>query len=127
MSRDDDLHDGDPVRLAAADADHVAFQRIVLAEDEPVVCAQQPGEFPLDPSLEVSVSTDLVSNVYRRWVRDLLRAFRTGGQSALAAAAGWAAAAANVRISDRIRAASDSSSHDADTPSSAMSTMSANS
>lgn len=105
MSRDDDLHD-DVERLAATDADHVAFQRRVLGEDEPVVCAQQPGEFPLDPATEVSVSTDLVSNVYRRWVREMVRAFRTGGQPMLAAAAGWPtdASTTNVRISPRSRA-----------------------
>ena len=79
---DDDL-DGD---RDAADAAHVAFQRRVLAEDEPVVCAQVPGEFPLEAGLELSVSTDLVSNVYRRWVREIVRAYAAGGPTEVAAA-----------------------------------------
>lgn len=114
MARDDDL-DSD---LEVRDAAHIEFQRLVLSEDEPVVCAQVPGEFPLEPSAELSVSTDLISNVYRHWVRELVRAYAAGGVGALAAAAAW--------ISDASDAASPASSHDARTPSSAMSTMSSN-
>lgn len=124
MSRDDDLHPDDPAALAQADADHLAFQLLVLGEDEPVVSAQHPGEFPLDPAIEVSVSTDLVSNVYRRWVRELVREFRAGGQPALGASAGWDDTAS---ISERMRAASTESSQEPSTPSSAMSTMTASS
>lgn len=109
MARDDDLD---------ADAEHLAFQQLVLAEDEAVVCSQVPGEFPLDPTAELSVSTDLVSNVYRHWLREMVRAYRDGGTPALAAAAAW--------ISDTSDAASEGSSHDARTPSSAMATMSSN-
>ncbi|WP_420451352.1 Rieske 2Fe-2S domain-containing protein [Ilumatobacter sp.] len=88
MSRDDELHDDDPGARAEVDARHVEFQQQVLDEDAPVVGAQVPGEFPLDPATELSVSTDLVSNVYRRWVRELVReeAARRTGPAADAAA-----------------------------------------
>lgn len=66
MARTDD-RDGD-------DEPHRAFQRIVLAEDEPVVCAQVPGELPLDAATELSVRTDKVSLAYRRWIRELVDA-----------------------------------------------------
>jgi vanillate O-demethylase monooxygenase subunit len=62
VARDDDL-DGD-------DDAHMAFQELVLREDEPVVCNQDPPELPLDAS-EVSVRTDRVSIEYRRWLREL--------------------------------------------------------
>lgn len=63
VARDDDL-DGD-------DAPHMAFQDIVLAEDEPVVCNQDPPELPLEAGVELSVRTDRVSIEYRRWLREL--------------------------------------------------------
>ncbi len=66
VSRDDDL-DGD-------DAPHLAFQGVVLAEDEPVVTNQDPPQFPIDPGAELSVRTDRVSIEYRRWLRDLVDA-----------------------------------------------------
>jgi phenylpropionate dioxygenase-like ring-hydroxylating dioxygenase large terminal subunit len=62
VARDDDL-DGD-------DDAHMEFQRLILREDEPVVCNQDPPELPLDAS-EVSVRTDRVSIEYRRWLREL--------------------------------------------------------
>ncbi|MDQ1432721.1 MAG: hypothetical protein QOF40_3323 [Actinomycetota bacterium] len=62
VARDDDL-DGD-------DDAHMAFQELILREDEPVVCNQYPPELPLDAS-EVSVRTDRVSIEYRRWLREL--------------------------------------------------------
>jgi len=62
VARDDDP-DGD-------DAEYLAFQDLVLRQDEPVVCNQDPPEFPLEP-LEVSVRTDRVSIEYRRWLREL--------------------------------------------------------
>jgi phenylpropionate dioxygenase-like ring-hydroxylating dioxygenase large terminal subunit len=62
VARDDDL-DGD-------DDAHMAFQEIILREDEPVVCNQDPPELPLDAS-EVSVRTDRASIEYRRWLCEL--------------------------------------------------------
>lgn len=112
IARDDDL-DGD---VGAADMTHLAFQRRVLAEDEPVVCAQLPGEFPLDSGVEVSVSTDRVSNEYRRWIRELVRAYTEGGADAVCRA-----------ISASSADASESSSHDAATPSAAIAAMAASS
>lgn len=53
---------------------HLAFQARILAEDEPVVGAQDPPEMLLDPGVEVSVRTDKVSIEYRRWLRELVTA-----------------------------------------------------
>ena len=64
LSRDDDV--------AGDDEPHLAFQRQVLAEDEPVVCNQVPPDLPLEPGVELSVRTDRVSIEYRRWLRDLV-------------------------------------------------------
>ncbi|MDP9075602.1 MAG: aromatic ring-hydroxylating dioxygenase subunit alpha, partial [Actinomycetota bacterium] len=63
VARDDDL-EGD-------DMAHLAFQDIVLAEDEPVVCNQDPPAIPLEDHIELSVRTDRVSVEYRRWLREL--------------------------------------------------------
>jgi vanillate O-demethylase monooxygenase subunit len=68
--RDDDV-DGD-------DEPYVAFQARVLAEDEPVVCSQEPAPLPLDPAEELSVRTDRVSIEYRRYLRDLADAAGSG-------------------------------------------------
>jgi vanillate O-demethylase monooxygenase subunit len=72
--RDDDL-DGD-------DEPYIAFQARVLAEDEPVVCSQEPAALPLDPAEELSVRTDRVSIEYRRFLRDIADA-ATAGTGAL--------------------------------------------
>ena len=55
IARDDDLDGDDAVRRS-----HLAFQQIVLDEDEPVVCNQDPPEMVLDPDFELSVRTDRV-------------------------------------------------------------------
>jgi vanillate O-demethylase monooxygenase subunit len=73
VSRDDDL-DGD-------DAEYLAFQDVVLSEDEPVVCNQDPPELPLDLATELSVRTDRVSIEYRRWLRELLHAATEGPEA----------------------------------------------
>jgi phenylpropionate dioxygenase-like ring-hydroxylating dioxygenase large terminal subunit len=73
--------------LAGDDRDHLAFQDVVLAEDEPVVCNQVPPEMPLEPSAELSVRTDKVSIEYRRWLRELATA-AVDGPDAYAAALG---------------------------------------
>jgi phenylpropionate dioxygenase-like ring-hydroxylating dioxygenase large terminal subunit len=70
VSRDDDL-DGD-------DAPYLAFQQIILDEDEPVVCNQNPPELVLEPGFELSVRTDRVSIEYRRWLRELVDASGQG-------------------------------------------------
>ena len=77
VSRDDDL-DGD-------DASYLAFQDLILAEDEPVVCAQDPPELPLGSSTELSVRTDRVSIEYRRWLRELVAAAAHGPPAVRAA------------------------------------------
>ncbi len=73
VSRDDDL-DGD-------DSAYLAFQDLILAQDEPVVCAQDPSELPLDTGAELSVRTDRVSIEYRRWLRELVVAAAGGGSA----------------------------------------------
>ncbi|WCO67676.1 Rieske 2Fe-2S domain-containing protein [Iamia majanohamensis] len=78
VARNDD-HDGD-------DAPHLAFQDVILAEDEPLVTNQDPPEMLLDPGAEMSVRTDRVSLEYRRWLRELLAALDAGGPAAVAAA-----------------------------------------
>jgi vanillate O-demethylase monooxygenase subunit len=79
VSRDDDV-EGD-------DAAHLAFQQIVLDEDEPVVCSQDPPELVLDPGFELSVRTDKVSIEYRRWLRELADAAAMSADSARASMA----------------------------------------
>ena len=79
VSRTDDL-DGD-------DQEHLDFQALVLAEDEPVVTNQVPRALPLDAGVEVSVASDKVSIAYRRWLRELARA-ALDGPDAYAAALG---------------------------------------
>ncbi len=79
VSRDDDL-DGD-------DQIHLDFQHRVLAEDEPVVCNQDPPALPLETGAELSVKTDKVSIEYRRWLRQLAEAAAQGPESVAAALA----------------------------------------
>jgi phenylpropionate dioxygenase-like ring-hydroxylating dioxygenase large terminal subunit len=74
--RDDDL-DGD-------DAPYIAFQDVVLAEDEPVVCEQDPRPLPLDSGVELSVRTDKVSIEYRRWLRDIAEGWAQDGPDGVA-------------------------------------------
>jgi vanillate O-demethylase monooxygenase subunit len=69
------------------DDDHLAFQALVLAEDEPVVANQDPPEIPLEPGAEISVKTDRVSIEYRRWLNELAAA-SPDGPDALSAALG---------------------------------------
>lgn len=87
VARTDDL-DGD-------DAEHLAFQDLVLAEDEPVVTNQVPAAIPLEGGVEVSVATDRVSIAYRRWLRELAKA-ALDGPDAYAAALGLAEPAEEV-------------------------------
>ncbi|HUI49253.1 MAG TPA: hypothetical protein VL119_11185, partial [Acidimicrobiia bacterium] len=72
-ARDDD-REGD-------DAPYIAFQQIILDQDEPVVCNQEPAELVLEPGFELSVRTDRVSIEYRRWLRELVDAARNGAAS----------------------------------------------
>jgi phenylpropionate dioxygenase-like ring-hydroxylating dioxygenase large terminal subunit len=72
VARDDDL--------AGDDAQYLAFQHVILDQDEPVVCNQDPPEIPLDPGSELSVRTDRVSIEYRRWLRELADAADHGAE-----------------------------------------------
>ena len=60
-----------------ADRPHLDFQDLVLAEDLPVIAAQDPPEIP-GPAGEQSVPTDAVSLAYRRWLRELSAAAQKG-------------------------------------------------
>jgi phenylpropionate dioxygenase-like ring-hydroxylating dioxygenase large terminal subunit len=62
----------------------------VLSVDEPIMSNQVPPWFPLDAHDEVSVRTDLVSNVYRRWLRELVAEVKRGGAGAAARSLGHA-------------------------------------
>jgi vanillate O-demethylase monooxygenase subunit len=73
VARTDDL-DGD-------DAPYLDFQALVLAEDEPVVCNQDPPALPLEENIELSVRTDRVSIEYRRWLRELVDAATVGAEA----------------------------------------------
>lgn len=58
--------------LAGDDAPHLAFQRLVLDEDEAVVSSQDPPGIPWSgEQREVSVGTDAVSLAYRRLLLDV--------------------------------------------------------
>jgi len=50
------------------DHQHIAFQKIVLEEDQPIIESQSPKTISLE---ELSVVTDKVSNQYRKWLREL--------------------------------------------------------
>lgn len=67
--------------LDLPDAEFIAFQDRVLAEDQPVVCNQRPPEVPLDPREELSVRADRVSLEYRRWLAELALAGRHGPEA----------------------------------------------
>jgi phenylpropionate dioxygenase-like ring-hydroxylating dioxygenase large terminal subunit len=67
-----DHHDG-------SDEMHLAFQRLVLDEDLPVVTNQVPAELPLEAGAELHVKADRVSVEYRRWLLEVVRVVRDGG------------------------------------------------
>lgn len=60
------------------DDEYLAFQRLVLEEDRPVVCGQVPPEMPLELREEFHVKADKISVEYRRWLLDLIAAARLG-------------------------------------------------
>lgn len=66
--------------IKADDPDHVhlAFQRKVLLEDQPIIESHSPAEITMD---EVSLPTDKVSNQYRKWMRELSRAALLGKEA----------------------------------------------
>ncbi|MEX3009684.1 Rieske 2Fe-2S domain-containing protein [Hoeflea sp. TYP-13] len=59
------------------DEEPLNFQKIVLAEDQPVI-ETQPGGLSLE---EVSLPTDKVSNQYRKWLRELANAASNGKEA----------------------------------------------
>jgi len=66
MSRSDD-RDGD-------DQTYLAFQQLILDQDEPLIVAQDPPNIPLRPGAEISVRTDRVSIELRRWLVEIAAA-----------------------------------------------------
>ncbi len=65
---------------AEPDAELMEFQDLILAQDAPVVCNQDPL-FPLAPAAELSVKADRVSLEYRRWLVELVGAARQGPEA----------------------------------------------
>ncbi|MBS0344261.1 MAG: aromatic ring-hydroxylating dioxygenase subunit alpha [Proteobacteria bacterium] len=61
---------------------HLAFQKLVLQEDQPIIESQWPRQISMD---EVSLGTDKVSNQYRKWLRELSLAAPQGKEAFLAA------------------------------------------
>ena len=61
---------------------HIDFQKLVLAEDQPVIESQSPHGLCLE---ELSMATDKVSIYYRKWLRELSIA-ATQGKTAFEAA-----------------------------------------
>jgi nitrite reductase/ring-hydroxylating ferredoxin subunit len=61
----------------APDDQPVGFQKIVLAEDQPVI-ESQPGSLYIG---EMSLPTDKISNQYRRWLRELSEAAVSGEEA----------------------------------------------
>lgn len=57
---------------------HVAFQKLVLAEDQPIIESQWPAEIS---SEEISIVTDKVSIQYRKWLRELSAAAGEGKEA----------------------------------------------
>jgi len=57
---------------------HIAFQKLVLEEDQPIIESQWPAEISMD---EVSMATDKVSNQYRKWLRELSIAAQVGKEA----------------------------------------------
>lgn len=53
------------------------FQKLVLAEDQPVI-ETQPGDLSLE---EISLPQDKVSNQYRKWLRELSMSAAGGKES----------------------------------------------
>ena len=64
------------------DHSHVAFQKRVLAEDQPIIQSQWPAEISAS---EISVATDKVSIQYRKWHRELSQAALRGREEFKAA------------------------------------------
>ncbi|WP_075257378.1 aromatic ring-hydroxylating oxygenase subunit alpha [Herbaspirillum camelliae] len=57
---------------------HAAFQKIVLDEDQPIIESQRPKTITME---ELSVTTDKVSNQYRKWLRELSLAATEGKEA----------------------------------------------
>lgn len=57
---------------------HVAFQKIVLEEDQPIIESQRPKVITTE---ELSMPTDKVSNSYRKWLRELSLAAAEGKEA----------------------------------------------
>ncbi|MDN7407991.1 aromatic ring-hydroxylating dioxygenase subunit alpha [Burkholderia vietnamiensis] len=57
---------------------HLAFQKRVLAEDQPIIESQWPAEVSAN---EISVATDKVSIQYRKWHRELSLAAPNGKEA----------------------------------------------
>jgi phenylpropionate dioxygenase-like ring-hydroxylating dioxygenase large terminal subunit len=60
-----------------SDAELLAYQDTLAAEDRPIVESQRPARLPLDTGQETPVPSDALSVAYRRWLRKLGLRFGT--------------------------------------------------
>ena len=65
---------GDP----ADDAEVVAFQDRIFAQDQPIVASQRPERLPLDLAEELHLPSDRMAIAYRKYIRSLGLTFGTG-------------------------------------------------
>jgi hypothetical protein len=64
--------------LSGDDRDHLAFQAVVTAVDEPVASAHVPAALALEACAALSGRTDTMSIAYRRWLKELAVAALSG-------------------------------------------------
>ena len=81
---------------------HLAFQKLVLQEDQPIIESQWPRQISMD---EVSLGTDKVSNQYRKWLRELSITAAQGKEAFVAALKSDVIDEAHVAASDAEAAA----------------------
>jgi phenylpropionate dioxygenase-like ring-hydroxylating dioxygenase large terminal subunit len=60
-----------------AEADLVAWQDQIFAQDRPILESQRPELLPLDLAAELNVRADRTAVLYRRWLRRLGLSFGT--------------------------------------------------
>jgi phenylpropionate dioxygenase-like ring-hydroxylating dioxygenase large terminal subunit len=58
-------------RSDAADADILAFQKLIVDQDVPIVESQRPELLPLDLQAELHLRSDRMAIAYRKWLKEL--------------------------------------------------------
>lgn len=57
--------------ITTPDAEMIAYQNAIFAQDRPVVESQRPALLPLDPQAELHLRCDRTALAYRKWLREL--------------------------------------------------------